>query len=109
MVTRRRNHPGRDALRRNRICYWCSTVIEGSERSIDHYIPLARGGYDHSSNMVVCCRGCNRAKGSLLPWEFRPDVPVDRDRAAVRLWLLGPLNEKPPAMAELPTGSFGVA
>jgi 5-methylcytosine-specific restriction endonuclease McrA len=34
------------------------------ERTLDHVIPLSRGGADELSNVVLCCRSCNSRKGA---------------------------------------------
>lgn len=37
--------------------------------TIDHIIPLSRGGKDHAGNRQLLCRWCNQFKGSELPAE----------------------------------------
>jgi 5-methylcytosine-specific restriction endonuclease McrA len=52
-------------------CYYCHvpTLIDPPagkchlERTLDHVIPLSRGGPDDVSNVVCCCRSCNSRKG----------------------------------------------
>jgi 5-methylcytosine-specific restriction endonuclease McrA len=39
--------------------------------TVDHVIPLDRGGTDVVSNLACCCYTCNQLKGNLLPAEFR--------------------------------------
>ena len=51
------------------LCYWCKKELDG-KYEIDHYIPLARGGSNYPSNIVVCHRACNRSKRDKMPWEF---------------------------------------
>lgn len=34
--------------------------------TLDHVVPLARGGSSKRDNLVVACRACNAAKGSDL-------------------------------------------
>jgi 5-methylcytosine-specific restriction endonuclease McrA len=56
-------------------CAYCreegtSTVgPDGHSWHMDHVIPLARGGKDHSSNVVKACKTCNLSKGTkqLIP------------------------------------------
>ena len=38
--------------------------------TIDHKIPLSRGGNSSTSNMVCCCMVCNKLKGNMLPNEY---------------------------------------
>jgi 5-methylcytosine-specific restriction endonuclease McrA len=50
-------------------CHWCGEFV-GLTFEIDHVIPLSRGGVDDPSNIVVCCKTCNRSKGYKLPEEW---------------------------------------
>jgi len=34
------------------------------ERTLDHIVPLSKGGKDELSNVCVCCRSCNARKGA---------------------------------------------
>ena len=38
--------------------------------TLDHVVPLSRGGTNDPDNFVVACKPCNEAKGSMLPLEF---------------------------------------
>jgi 5-methylcytosine-specific restriction endonuclease McrA len=48
-------------------CPYCGKkYIEGSytdSKTIDHLVPLCRGGLNSISNIIVCCRSCNSKKG----------------------------------------------
>lgn len=39
--------------------------------SIDHVIPISKGGKDDSSNVVPACRRCNSSKGAKLLHEWK--------------------------------------
>lgn len=49
-------------------CNYCGTVRP--DNHIDHVEPVARGGSNHPSNLVVACPRCNMSKGakSLKEW-----------------------------------------
>jgi 5-methylcytosine-specific restriction endonuclease McrA len=53
-------------------CYLCGEPAT----TIDHVIPLARGGSNWPANLRPCCRSCNATKGrrllAELPDELRP-------------------------------------
>jgi len=49
------------------ICYLCECVMKLGQTTIDHFIPLAKGGTDHISNLRPCCNSCNHAKADKLP------------------------------------------
>lgn len=55
-------------LNKHQNCFYCGIPTPTqAERSIDHYIPRSLGGKFKTN----CCKPCNRAKGSMLPEEFR--------------------------------------
>lgn len=49
------------------LCFYCG----GSADTIDHVIPLSRGGQDPIDNLVPACRSCNSSKGQKLVAEWR--------------------------------------
>lgn len=56
-------------------CHYCREPLEidGSRKyQVDHFIPLSRGGTNYMNNLVIACPDCNQAKGSKMPWEYRP-------------------------------------
>lgn len=49
-------------------CIYCGT----EERiTLDHLIPLSRGGNHTIGNLASACRSCNASKGNKLPIEFK--------------------------------------
>jgi 5-methylcytosine-specific restriction endonuclease McrA len=48
--------------RDNSACYLCDTRLDGRRITIDHVIPLARGGTHTLDNLRVACRSCNSRK-----------------------------------------------
>jgi 5-methylcytosine-specific restriction endonuclease McrA len=63
----RRNLFARD---RNQ-CQYCGRRFAVSELSIDHVIPISRGGGNTWDNLVCACVKCNTRKGSRTPREAR--------------------------------------
>ncbi len=51
-------------------CYCCSTLTLDSV-SFDHKVALSRGGEPWGSNVVACCKTCNKVKGSLNADEYQ--------------------------------------
>ena len=43
-------------------CYYCEAVVERKLATMDHIIPVSRGGRSTKSNIVVCCKDCNNRK-----------------------------------------------
>jgi 5-methylcytosine-specific restriction endonuclease McrA len=75
---RRERDKGRD-LRRSRwwqnrlargICHYCSGTFPPGELTMDHLVPVARGGKSTPGNVVPACRECNSRKKYLLPMEW---------------------------------------
>jgi 5-methylcytosine-specific restriction endonuclease McrA len=44
---------------------------DGAPWTMDHVIPLERGGEPGPRNVVLSCATCNREKGSRTPEEWR--------------------------------------
>jgi 5-methylcytosine-specific restriction enzyme A len=64
------------------VCHYCACSVGTRALTMDHVVPLTRGGRSVRGNLVACCKDCNSKKQSLLPWEWeayvqqlsRPDV-----------------------------------
>lgn len=58
-------------------CQYCSETFENDQLTIDHVIPLSRGGKTTWENCVTACSECNSRKGNLhiLPRRlpFKPE------------------------------------
>lgn len=48
-------------------CHWCPTLIGLDTATIDHVIPLYRGGLDNANNRVLACGPCNHKRGHAMP------------------------------------------
>lgn len=51
-------------------CYYCGTAVPPKELTLDHIVPLVRGGRSSKGNCVPACKSCNSKKQSLLPLEW---------------------------------------
>lgn len=56
-------------LRDNRQCQYCGEVFAEEALTLDHVLPLSRGGRDWWTNVVTACRSCNNRKGNFTPDE----------------------------------------
>ncbi|MCM2353750.1 MAG: HNH endonuclease [Pseudobdellovibrio sp.] len=45
------------------ICYHCEQKFKAEDLTMDHLIPIARGGKTDKKNCVVSCKECNTKKG----------------------------------------------
>jgi 5-methylcytosine-specific restriction endonuclease McrA len=52
------------------ICHYCGEQVPPRELTLDHVVPLVRGGRSTRGNCVPACKRCNSAKQSLLPVEW---------------------------------------
>lgn len=53
------------------VCHYCKAVFKPSELTMDHVIPLARGGRSERINLVPSCKECNNEKMYRLPVEWQ--------------------------------------
>lgn len=53
------------------LCYYCRKSFPSSELTMDHVVPVVRGGKSIKSNVVPCCKECNNKKKHMLPSEWR--------------------------------------
>jgi len=51
-------------------CYYCGEIFKPSELTMDHKIPLSRGGFSEKMNIVPACKECNNKKKYMLPTEW---------------------------------------
>ncbi len=51
-------------------CYYCGRKYSPSELTMDHLVPLIRGGKTTKGNVVTACKECNNKKKYLLPFEW---------------------------------------
>ena len=51
-------------------CHYCGRKVGIKNLTMDHVIPLARGGRSTKGNLVPCCKTCNTTKQSDLPPEL---------------------------------------
>ena len=52
------------------ICHYCGGKFKPGELSMDHIVPVARGGRSNKGNIVPCCKACNNRKKYLTPAEM---------------------------------------
>ncbi|WP_431189989.1 HNH endonuclease [Desulfurivibrio dismutans] len=52
------------------VCHYCGGRFAPEELTMDHVVPLARGGLSRKNNLVPCCKTCNTDKKSRLLQEW---------------------------------------
>jgi len=53
------------------VCYYCNQNVGRSDLTMDHLVPLSRGGKSKKGNLVPACKECNNKKKYLLPIEWQ--------------------------------------
>jgi 5-methylcytosine-specific restriction endonuclease McrA len=51
-------------------CDYCGRATPKAELTMDHRVPLTRGGKSSKGNLAACCKECNNRKKNLLPLEW---------------------------------------
>lgn len=54
----------------NEKCAYCGRRRQFKHMTVDHIIPLSKGGTDDVDNLQCTCKMCNRLKDNMLPHEF---------------------------------------
>jgi 5-methylcytosine-specific restriction endonuclease McrA len=63
------------------ICYYCRRQVGPRALTMDHLVPLGRGGTSVRGNVVPACKDCNSRKQGLLPieWQQYLDALAERE------------------------------
>lgn len=65
-------------------CGICLEPLLFEQMTIDHIIPLSRGGSNKEKNLQPAHEECNRLKDNLMPWE--EPKPKKHKKLAYRNW-----------------------
>lgn len=60
--------------RDNRRCFYCNKYLKFKQITLDHYLPKSYGGTQDVYNLVVCCKKCNKLKGSFVPKDYEDTI-----------------------------------
>lgn len=52
-------------------CYYCQKALKKEDVTMDHVVPLLRGGRSTKGNVVMACKPCNNAKKDQLVMDWR--------------------------------------
>lgn len=67
VIGRRNVNRRRAIFKKDPRCHWCKKILMFEDSTTDHIIPLARGGVDNFTNIVIACLPCNQKRGSDMP------------------------------------------
>src|SRR5664279_3239049 len=68
------------------ICHYCGGVFPPADLTMDHLVPIIRGGTSVRGNVAPACKECNNKKKHLLPleWEEYLQVQVQKKNKVPR-------------------------
>jgi 5-methylcytosine-specific restriction protein A len=64
------------------ICHYCHRQVGIANLTMDHVVPLSRGGKSTKGNLVPACKECNNKKKYLLPIEWEEYLEALAERPA---------------------------
>jgi 5-methylcytosine-specific restriction endonuclease McrA len=71
-------------LRDGCACVWCgSTVEQGVQLTLDHVVPVSKGGDNDEKNLVTACKRCNDSRGNRGAVEFSRVVAAYLDNGVL--------------------------
>lgn len=51
--------------KQQRRCCFCQRMLNRCEATLEHIIPLSKGGNWHITNLDISCKKCNQKRGNL--------------------------------------------
>lgn len=77
------------------VCPYCGRMfnrrIKGLNKTIDHIVPVDRGGITVTNNLMICCEDCNIEKNNMDRDEYMKFISLEDDEKYV---FLAKLNEE---------------
>jgi 5-methylcytosine-specific restriction endonuclease McrA len=61
-------------------CHYCGQQVGRENLTMDHVVPLSRGGKSKKGNLVPACKACNNKKKYLLPVEWAEYLNALREK-----------------------------
>jgi 5-methylcytosine-specific restriction endonuclease McrA len=52
------------------LCHYCGESFKPKTLTMDHLVPIVRGGKSSKGNLVPACKQCNSKKKHMLPIEW---------------------------------------
>lgn len=62
-------------------CFYCQKPVARDQVTLDHIVPLIRGGRSTRNNVALACKTCNSRKKYLLPMEWEEYLDNTRSPA----------------------------
>jgi len=61
------------------ICHYCGGAFAPDELSMDHIVPIIRGGKSARGNVAPACKECNNRKKHMVPVEWEEYMKAVKD------------------------------
>jgi len=59
------------------VCQFCGRGVGAGRLTMDHVVPVSRGGRTSKGNVAAACKDCNIRKKQLLPMEWEEYLKGD--------------------------------
>ena len=56
------------------VCHYCEKQVGARALTMDHVVPVIRGGRSNKGNLVPACKECNDAKKHQLAFEWMGSI-----------------------------------
>lgn len=53
------------------VCYYCKIELKEEDITLDHKLPVSRGGETIEENLVIACKACNSEKSDMTEEEYK--------------------------------------
>lgn len=68
----RQTHKRRSLFKKIKNCHWCKVLLtldidQENSATVEHIIPLSRGGLNNKNNLTLACFTCNHDRGNNMP------------------------------------------
>lgn len=87
---RRRHKTDVLLTKQNDLCYYCDRALPWDHATLDHVVPLSRGGGNGLDNLVASCQWCNGMRAKLK--HRAPDAFREWALKMVKRGTIGPTN-----------------
>ena len=72
-IKKKDKRKGNSRLKRQRMidkgiknCHWCGVEIDIDSSTLEHIIPLDKGGLENANNRTLACEKCNNERGNKM-------------------------------------------
>ena len=75
-------------LIQNASCYYCEKKIQPNQVTMDHVVPVSRGGKSNKGNIVAACKACNTMKkNKTARYRAKLKAKKSKERARKKGWM----------------------